>query len=91
VSSAAATKIRTEEGTFILFFKIKAWMSGRHFLAYFFAAVGKEVRRQQAKHYNQKSNNRSALRENKPKHKVIKKRSLDPSSTAYQNDEIFIF
>jgi len=27
-------------------------MSGRHFLAYFFAAVGKEVRRQQAKHYN---------------------------------------
>jgi len=52
VSSAAATKIGTEEGTFILFFKIKAWMSGRHFLAYFFAAVGKEVRRQQAKHYS---------------------------------------
>jgi len=66
VSSAAATKIGTEEGTFILrafIFKskIKAWMSGRHFLAYFFAAVGKEVRRQQAKHYNQKSDKRSAL------------------------------
>jgi len=25
------------------------WMPGRRFLAYFFAAVGKEVRRQQAK------------------------------------------
>ena len=35
----SATKIGTEEGTFILFFKIKAWMSGRRFLAYFFGAV----------------------------------------------------
>jgi len=52
VSSAAATKIGTEEGAFILFFKIKAWMSGRRFLAYFFGAVAKEVRRQQAKHEN---------------------------------------
>ena len=45
----SATKIGTEEGTFILFFKIKAWMPGRRFLAYFFFAVEKEVRRQQAK------------------------------------------
>ena len=51
----SATKIRTEEGTFILFFKIKDWMSGRHFLAYFFGAVAKELGRQQAKRENQNS------------------------------------
>ena len=43
-------------------------MSGRRFLAYFFDAVVKEVWRQQAKHYNQKGNNRSALSENKQAH-----------------------
>ena len=50
----SATKIATEEGPFILRLlslksKIKVWMPGRRFLAYFFGAVAKEVRRQQAK------------------------------------------
>jgi len=46
VSSAAATKIGSEEGTFILLLKIKACVPGRRFLAYFFGAVAKEVSRQ---------------------------------------------
>jgi len=50
VSSAAPQKSGLKKVLLFLLFKIKAWMSGRHFLAYFFAAVGKEVRRQQAKH-----------------------------------------
>ena len=54
MSPAAATKIGSEEGTFIfagfsLSEKIKAWLPGRRFLAYFFGAVAKEVGRQQAK------------------------------------------
>ena len=44
-----ATKIGSEEGTFIWLFYIKAWLPGRRFLAYFFEAVVKELRRQQAK------------------------------------------
>jgi len=47
VSSAAATKIRSEEGTFIFaVLKIKACVPGRRFLADFFVAVDKEDSRQ---------------------------------------------